>query len=83
MDEEGVATLPVAGGKWFNEMHVGTHMLNYDSMLTLTHFKGHTMGGFGGSNKTWALAAPMAALEKAKSTLYLVLTTCGLSPKKS
>lgn len=43
--------LPVAGGKWFNEMHVGTHMLNYDSMLTLTHFKGHTMGGFGGSNK--------------------------------
>ena len=51
MDEEGVATLPVAGGKWFNEMHVGTHMLNYDSMLTLTHFKGHTMGGFGGSNK--------------------------------
>ena len=51
MDEEGVATLPVAGGKWFNEMHVGTHMLNYNSMLTLTHFKGHTMGGFGGSNK--------------------------------
>ena len=51
MDEEGVATLPVTGGKWFDEMHVGTHMLNYDSMLALTHFKGHTMGGFGGSNK--------------------------------
>lgn len=55
MDEEGVATLPVAGGKWFNEMHVGTHMLNYDSMLTLTHFKGHTMGGFGGSMKNIAI----------------------------
>ena len=26
-------------------------MLNYDSMLALTHFKGHIMGGFGGSNK--------------------------------
>ena len=26
-------------------------MLNYDSLLVLTHFKGHTMGGFGGSNK--------------------------------
>lgn len=51
MDEDGVATLPVEGGKWFSEMHVGDHMLNYDSMLTLTHFKGHTMGGFGGSNK--------------------------------
>lgn len=51
MDEDGVAALPVAGGIWFTEMHVGNHMLNYDSMLTLTHFKGHTMGGFGGSNK--------------------------------
>lgn len=51
MDEEGVTTLPVAGGKWFKEMHVGSHMPAYDSLLTLTHFKGHTMGGFGGSNK--------------------------------
>ncbi len=32
-------------------MHVGNHMLKYDSMLTLTHFKGHVQGGFGGSNK--------------------------------
>lgn len=26
-------------------------VVNYDSLLVLTHFKGHTMGGFGGSNK--------------------------------
>jgi uncharacterized Fe-S center protein len=51
MDEEKVVALPVKGGKWFKEMHVGSHMLNYDSMLVLTHFKGHTAGGFGGSNK--------------------------------
>ena len=51
MDEDGTTTLPVKGGKWFTEMYVGDHMTNYDSMLTLTHFKGHTMGGFGGSNK--------------------------------
>ena len=51
MDEEGTTMIPVKGGKWFTEMSVGTHLLNYDSMLTLTHFKGHTMGGFGGSNK--------------------------------
>lgn len=51
MDEEGTATLPVSGGKWFNAMSCGSHMTNYDSMLVLTHFKGHTMGGFGGSNK--------------------------------
>ena len=50
-DENGVAALPVKGGKWFTEMHVGKNLLNYDSLLVLTHFKGHTMGGFGGSNK--------------------------------
>ena len=50
-DADGVATLPVKGGKWFTEMHVGETMLNYDSLLVLTHFKGHVMGGFGGSNK--------------------------------
>ncbi len=51
MDEEGTADLPVAGGKWFDHMTVGSHMLDYDSLVVLTHFKGHTMGGFGGSNK--------------------------------
>ena len=50
-DAEGVAALPVSGGKWFEEMHVGKGMLDYDSLLVLTHFKGHMMGGFGGSNK--------------------------------
>lgn len=28
---------------------LGSHILNYDSMIVLTHFKGHAMGGFGGS----------------------------------
>ena len=51
MDEEGTTMLPVKGGKWFKEMSVGSHMPSYDSLLVLTHFKGHTMGGFGGSNK--------------------------------
>ena len=51
MDEDGTTSLPVKGGKWFEEMYVGDHMTNYDSLLTLTHFKGHVQGGFGGSNK--------------------------------
>ena len=51
MDAEGVTALPVKGGKWFAEMHMGKDILNYDSMFVLTHFKGHAMGGFGGSNK--------------------------------
>ena len=50
-DDEGYAELPVVGGKWFDTMAVGSHLPRYDSMLTLTHFKGHMMGGFGGSNK--------------------------------
>ena len=50
-DAEGVAMLPVKDGKWFTEMGVGQSMLQYDSLLALTHFKGHAMGGFGGSNK--------------------------------
>lgn len=51
IDEEGATILPVKNGKWFTEISVGRHLLNYDSLLVLTHFKGHTMGGFGGSNK--------------------------------
>ena len=50
-DAEGTALLPVKGGKWFKEMSVGKDLLNYDSLVVLTHFKGHTMGGFGGSDK--------------------------------
>ena len=51
MDEHGTAELPVKGGKWFDGMSVGKSLLTYDSLVVLTHFKGHTMGGFGGSNK--------------------------------
>ncbi|HBX75311.1 MAG TPA: (Fe-S)-binding protein, partial [Acidaminococcaceae bacterium] len=48
MDEEGTVMLPVKGGKYFKEMSMGSHVTRYDSLVTLTHFKGHTMGGFGG-----------------------------------
>ena len=51
MDEDGTVLLPIKGGKWMQEMSCGSHMTDYDSMLVLTHFKGHMMGGFGGSNK--------------------------------
>ena len=51
IDDKGTADLPVEGGKWFDHMTVGEGLLDYDSMVTLTHFKGHMMGGFGGSNK--------------------------------
>ena len=50
-DEHGTVMLPVKGGKWFTEMSVGKTLPEYDSLVVLTHFKGHMMGGFGGSNK--------------------------------
>ena len=55
MDEGGAVMIPVQGGKHFTEMSVGKHMLDYDAMVVLTHFKGHPMGGFGGSMKNIAI----------------------------
>ena len=49
---------PGMGGKWFTEMSMGKNITNYDSMLVLTHFKGHTMGGFGAPTKTSAFWPP-------------------------
>ena len=65
-DENGVAAIPVNGGKWFEEMHVGQNMLNYDSLLALTHFKGHTQGGFGGSNKNIGIGCADGRIGKAE-----------------
>lgn len=51
MDEEGEMELPVENGKRISVNYVGSHLKNYDSMLVLSHFKGHPMGGFGGALK--------------------------------
>jgi hypothetical protein len=51
MDAEGELELPVEGGKRIQVNYVGSHLTNYDSMLVLSHFKGHPMGGFGGALK--------------------------------
>ncbi|WP_432635770.1 DUF362 domain-containing protein [Candidatus Avelusimicrobium sp.] len=65
MDEDGAAMLPIKGGKHFKEMSVGKNLLNYDSMVVLTHFKGHTMGGFGGSLKNIAIGCADGKIGKA------------------
>ncbi len=51
MDEEGDMPIPVKNGFHLKEDYVGAHLKNYDSMLVLSHFKGHLMGGFGGALK--------------------------------
>ena len=68
MDEDGDATLPVHGGFRLKEVAVGKHLLDYDSMLVLTHFKGHAMGGFGGSMKNIAIGC--ASGQKGKRQVH-------------
>lgn len=65
MDEEDTITLPVKGGKWFDKMAVGSHLTNYNSLVVLTHFKGHTQGGFGGSNKNIGIGCADGRIGKA------------------
>ncbi|MBQ7705266.1 MAG: DUF362 domain-containing protein, partial [Selenomonadaceae bacterium] len=54
IDEDGDTNFPVNGGFHLSEVAVGSHLANYDSLIVLTHFKGHAMGGFGGSLKNIA-----------------------------
>ena len=55
LDEDGATMIPIKGGKHFTELSVGKHLRDYDSLVVLTHFKGHAMGGFGGSMKNIAI----------------------------
>ena len=65
LDEEDTLTLPVHGGKWFGKMSVGSHTTDYNSLVVLTHFKGHTQGGFGGSNKNIGIGCADGRVGKA------------------
>ena len=51
LDEDGELELSVPEGQKIQKNYVGKHIENYDSMLVLSHFKGHPMGGFGGALK--------------------------------
>ncbi len=66
LDEEGDRPLPVKGGLHLKEFMVGTHFFNYDSMVVLTHFKGHGMGGYGGSLKNISIGCASGAHGKAQ-----------------
>lgn len=51
LDAEGSMAIPVEGGTHLQENVVGTHFVNYDSYIVLSHFKGHAMAGYGGAIK--------------------------------
>lgn len=60
MDEDGDMPLPVRKGHHLTVNWVGNHLSNYQSMLVLSHFKGHAMGGFGGALKNMSIGVASA-----------------------
>lgn len=54
MDADGPSSdliFPIENGRVLKQNHVGGHLANYTSLLVVSHFKGHPMGGFGGALK--------------------------------
>lgn len=68
LDEEGYVNFPVSKGFHLKEVAMGSHLANYDSIIVLTHFKGHSMGGFGGSLKNIAMGC--ASAKKGKGQVH-------------
>ena len=61
LDEEAPdLELPIPGGKQIQRNFVGSHLSRYDSLLVLSHFKGHPMGGFGGALKQLSIGVASA-----------------------
>lgn len=55
MDEDGEMDIPVTNGKRLTKLITGDHIKKYDSILVLSHFKGHQMAGYGGAIKNVAI----------------------------
>ena len=64
IDSDGDINFPVKGGFHLKEVAMGANLANYDSMIVLTHFKGHAMGGFGGSLKNIAIGCASGKVGK-------------------
>ena len=64
LDADGDINFPITNGFHLKEIAVGKNLVNYDSLLILTHFKGHAMGGFGGSLKNIAIGCASGNLGK-------------------
>lgn len=59
--------LDIPNGKILNKNYVGKNLANYDSMLVLSHFKGHAMGGYGGALKQLSIGC---ASSKGKTLIH-------------
>ncbi|MBQ8292486.1 MAG: DUF362 domain-containing protein [Bacilli bacterium] len=62
MDAEGEdLVLQIPNGKQIKQNYVGKNLQNYDSMLVISHFKGHPMGGYGGAIKQLSIGCASSA----------------------
>ncbi|MBQ6976054.1 MAG: DUF362 domain-containing protein [Selenomonadaceae bacterium] len=80
MDEFGGVNLPTIGGKHLEFVTMGKNIVNYDSMIVLTHFKGHAMGGFGGSLKNIAIGC--ASGQEGKPQVHQYNKSLGMPPAR-
>lgn len=76
MDGENEIALPVYGGKHLKNNYVGANLQNYKSILMLSHFKGHVMGGFGGALKNMSIGIASA---HGKSQIHNAGSILGIS----
>lgn len=67
LDEDGGTALPVSGDSHLESAEVGSHILGYDDVISVAHFKGHAMAGFGGTFKNLAIGL---ATQDAKRTVH-------------
>ena len=73
MDEEAEMEIPVVGGIHLDSDIVGARLTHYNSLLVLSHFKGHEMGGFGGALKNIAIGV---ASSRGKAKVHSAGSTC-------
>ena len=76
MDGENEIALPVHGGRHLKNNYVGANLQNYKSVLMLSHFKGHIMGGFGGALKNMSIGIASA---HGKSQIHNAGSILGIS----
>jgi uncharacterized Fe-S center protein len=60
-DADGEISLPVIGGEILTENFVGVNFINYDYYIVLSHFKGHSMSGYGGAIKNLSIGLASAS----------------------
>lgn len=61
LDEDGDLDIPVNAGKRISRLITGKNLTKYDSVLVLSHFKGHQMAGFGGAIKNVGIGLSSSA----------------------